>query len=165
MPPIAVSLALTSATGAQGVSTSAPASPAVVPAGKCAVVRDTDAQGKETFSLRGEGFTKGDKVSFLGPSHSGTGFTVDADGAFVVKDVKDGQYHILVNDGEDTIKCAKAKGEQSQKDEERAKGFSDGFKAVKANCQAKQPQGIAPRTAEYNKGWDAGAAAAAAKFC
>ncbi|MFD9004828.1 hypothetical protein ACFV0T_28375 [Streptomyces sp. NPDC059582] len=148
------------------MSDKAPASSSAAAPSKavCAVVRNTDAQGEATFALRGEGFTEGSRVGFIGPSHIGN-FTVDADGAFAVDAAKNGQYHVLVDGGEDTIKCAKAKGEQSQKDEERAAGFTAGFKAVKANCQAKEPQGIAPHTATWEKGWNAGAAEAADKFC
>ncbi|MGW1728611.1 hypothetical protein ACWCQK_37740 [Streptomyces sp. NPDC002306] len=149
------------------MSDKAPASSSAAAPSKavCAVVRNTDAPGQATFALRGEGFKEGSKVAFLGPGAAGTGFTVDADGAFVVPITTNGQYHIQVDAGEATIKCAKSKGEQSQKDEERAAGFTAGFNAVKANCQAKEPQGIAPHTATWEKGWDAGAAAAAAKFC
>ncbi|MCX4819685.1 hypothetical protein OG883_07165 [Streptomyces sp. NBC_01142] len=164
-PPLAVSFALASAAGAQGMSQRAPESATVLPTPGCAVVRSTDAPGPAAFSLMGEGFPEGAKVSFLGPSHAGTNLTVDADGAFVVPGAKDAQYHIVVDDGEDTVKCAKAKGPQAQKDEERAAGFTAGHKAVKANCQATQPQGIAPRTKSYDDGWKEGAAAAAAKFC
>ncbi|MEF2529639.1 MULTISPECIES: hypothetical protein [Streptomyces] len=164
-PPLAVSFALGTAVGAHGMSEEVPQTATVVPTAVCAVVRNTDAAGQATFSLMGEGFKQGQKVSFIGPSHGGSGFTVDADGAFVVTGAKDGQYHISVDDGESIIKCARAKTEQSQKDEEKAKGFADGYKAVKENCQAKPAQGIAPRTETYNKAWNEGAAAAAAKFC
>lgn len=164
-PPLAASLALGTATGALGMSESAPDAATVVPAAVCAVVRNTDAAGAATFSLMGEGFKEGQKVAFIGPSHSGTGLTVDADGAFLLSKAKNGQYHISVDDGESTIKCAKAKSQKAQTDEEKAKGFTDGYKATKANCQAKPPQGIAPRTETYNKAWLDGAAAAADKFC
>ncbi|WP_405979096.1 hypothetical protein [Streptomyces sp. NBC_00158] len=164
-PPLAASFALGTASGAHGMDERTPGTGTIAPAAVCAVVRNTDAAGAPTFSLMGEGFKEGQKVAFIGPSHSGTGFTIDADGAFVVKDAKDGQYHITVDDGASVIKCAKAKTQQSQKNEEKAKGFADGFKAVKANCQAKLPQGIAPPTATYEKAWKDGAAAAAAQFC
>ncbi|MFB7466168.1 hypothetical protein ACFCZ1_22175 [Streptomyces sp. NPDC056224] len=147
------------------MSERAPETATVVPTAVCAVVRNTDAAGLATFSLMGEGFKEGQKVSFIGPSNSGHGLVVDSDGAFVVPISKEGQYHISVDDGESTVKCAKAKSQQSQKDEERAKGFADGYRAIKNNCQAKQPQGIAPRTATYNMAWNEGAARAAADFC
>ncbi|MEU9108760.1 hypothetical protein AB0D54_31400 [Streptomyces xanthophaeus] len=164
-PPLAGSLALGTAAGAHGMSKSASETTTVVPTAVCAVVRNTEAAGAATFSLMGEGFTQGQKVSFIGPSHSGAGFVVDADGAFVVSNAKDGQYHISVDDGESTVKCARAKSQQSQKEEERTKGFATGYAAIKKNCQAKLPQGIAPHTETYLKAWNDGAAAAAAKFC
>ncbi|MFE6848260.1 hypothetical protein [Streptomyces sp. NPDC057686] len=164
-PPLAASLTLGTAAGAHGMSERAPETATVVPTAVCAVVRNTDAAGAATFSLMGEGFKEGQKVSFIGPSNAGSGLTVDADGAFVVPITKEGQYHISVDDGESTVKCAKAKSQQSQKDEERAKGYADGYSMTKANCKAKQPQGIAPRTDTYNKAWNDGAAAAARDFC
>lgn len=164
-PPLTASLALGTAAGAHAMNDRAPETATVVPTAVCAVVRNTDAAGAATFSLMGEGFEEGQKVSFIGPSNTGTDLIVDADGAFVVPISKAGQYHISVDDGESTVKCAKAKSQQSQKDEEKAKGYADGYKAIKNNCQAKQLQGIAPHTETYNKAWNDGAAAAAAKFC
>nr|WSX47909.1 hypothetical protein OG409_02455 [Streptomyces sp. NBC_00974] len=163
--PLTASLALGTAASAHAMNGRAPQTATVVPTAVCAVVRNTDAAGVATFSLMGEGFKEGQKVSFIGPSNSGTGLTVDADGAFSVPISKEGQYHISVDDGESTVKCAKAKSQQSQKNEEKAKGFADGYRAIKNNCQAKPPQGIAPHTETYNNAWNDGAAKAARDFC
>ncbi|MGW2933288.1 hypothetical protein ACWDA7_15785 [Streptomyces sp. NPDC001156] len=55
--------------------------------------------------------------------------------------------------------------EQSQAQQQFAKGFTDGFNVAKATCKAQAPQGVTALDPNYEKGFNAGAAAAIAKFC
>lgn len=45
------------------------------------------------------------------------------------------------------------------------KGFQAGFRAVKADCQAKPPQTALPPDQNWTDGYNAGAALAAKTFC
>ncbi|WP_031147987.1 hypothetical protein [Streptomyces erythrochromogenes] len=52
--------------------------------------------------------------------------------------------------------------------DERTTGYTDGYTAVKENCQARKgrPQAGGPTTlSAYDKAWDEGASAAAARYC
>ncbi|GAA3370906.1 hypothetical protein GCM10020367_19410 [Streptomyces sannanensis] len=167
-PPFAAAVALVPAAGAQALSEGAHGSaPSALPAApSCSLKRMTGPAGATTFALMGEGFTKGAKLSFASNVQASGGVTADDAGTFVTQAVlPEGQYHVVSEDGETTIKCEKAKSALAQSDAERAEGFRDGYNLIKANCKAQKMQMIEPRTPSYDKGWDAGAAAATEKYC
>ncbi|MGW5664305.1 hypothetical protein ACWEWG_30210 [Streptomyces sp. NPDC003758] len=144
--------------------TAAPAQ-AATPKATCHVTQD--AQKPDRFNVIGTGLTPGADVSI---SQGGaTAFLrASADGGLsgtLTVSQKGGPVS-MQEEGGPKLSCGSVKqAEEQQTQDQFAKGFKDGFNLAKATCKAQAPQGVTAVDPNYEKGFNAGAAAAIAKFC
>ncbi|MGR6971462.1 hypothetical protein ACU639_18055 [Streptomyces cynarae] len=138
---------------------------AATPKATCHVTQD--AQNPDRFNVIGTGLTPGADVS-IRQGTTTTFFTASADGGLsgTLKVASAGGPVTLQEKGGPTLSCGSVKqAEEQQTQDQFAKGFKDGFNLAKATCKAQAPQGVTAVDPNYEKGFNAGAAAAIAKFC
>lgn len=169
-PLMVSSLALWPAVAAHAATGQAPG---LVPAkARCALGQDTadSKPGDPRFTLVASGL-KSDAVSFSfrGANGGGGGSSAQpvTDGSISFNNLSPGTYSIR-GDKDGTVNCGRtpgAKSEQKQAKDQYKKGFSDGFAAIRKNCESKPPQGLTAVDPNYEKGFNDGAALAAKQFC
>ncbi|MFI9269155.1 hypothetical protein ACIGXM_00300 [Kitasatospora sp. NPDC052896] len=163
-PLVLSSLALGPAASAHPVAGQAPALASAK--AKCLLTQDTANSKPDApkFILAGAGF-KAHSVSFAGGN--GGGVTTTTNGSFSVNDLNAGRY-TAKSDKDGTVNCGRtpqATGGQKNAKAQYRQGFSDGFAAIKKDCEAKPPQSLATVNPNYVKGFDDGAALATKQFC
>ncbi|MED7821183.1 hypothetical protein [Streptomyces chiangmaiensis] len=138
---------------------------AVTPKATCHVTQD--AQKPERFNVVGTGLTPGADVTVAQGGHK-TFFTATAEGKLSsnLTIASTGGTVTMQEEGGPMLTCGTVKqAEEKQTQDQYAKGYEDGFKLAKATCKAQAPQGITTLDPNYEKGFNAGAAAAIAKYC
>lgn len=137
---------------------------AVAPSASCHVTQDANAP---TFSVIGQGFTPGANVKIQQGTAALT-MRAGADGGFqgtLTVEAKGGPV-TMQEEGGPKLSCGTVQqGEQQEAQSQYQKGYLDGFTAAKATCKAEPKQGVTALDPNYEKGFNAGAAAAIAKYC
>ncbi|POX54844.1 hypothetical protein C3488_00060 [Streptomyces sp. Ru72] len=126
-----------------------------------------DAQKPDRFNVIGTGLTPGANVSISQGANS-FGFRASADGGLsgTLTVSQQGGPVTLQEEGGPKLSCGSVKqAEAKQTQEQYAKGYKDGFNLAKSTCKAQAPQGVTAVDPNYEKGFNAGAAAAIAKYC
>ncbi|GAA3811182.1 hypothetical protein [Streptomyces chiangmaiensis] len=135
---------------------------AVVPTATCSVTKRTS----DMANIAGQGFTPGSTVRVLIGGISSGSFTIGATGTIAVGITgKVGVVSLQEEGGAKVICGTIQQAEQKESQDQYKKGFLDGFNAAKATCKAQAPQGVTAVDPNYEKGFNAGAAAAIAKYC
>ncbi|MFD9334961.1 hypothetical protein ACFWBF_11230 [Streptomyces sp. NPDC060028] len=137
-----------------------------VPSASCSVSQNP--QKPDGFDVKGEGFTPGERVVIQAQNGEGLRLTATADGTVSIAGIPKEASPFTMKQGDGpkitcgTVKEAEQKGAQ----DEYRKGYRQGVADTKADCKAEPPKhGLAPLDPNYEKGYNAGAAAALAQFC
>ncbi|MEE1671586.1 hypothetical protein RCR19_39885 [Streptomyces sp. WAC07094] len=137
---------------------------AVAPAATCHV---TQSANSPSFNVIGQGLTPGAKVR-IRQANLTVGMVAGADGrlAGTLRVGSTGGAVTMQEEGGPRLTCGTVKqAEEKQTRDQYAKGYQDGFKLAKATCKAQAPQGVTAVDPNYERGFNAGAAAAIAKYC
>ncbi|MEU1598792.1 hypothetical protein ABZ468_39770 [Streptomyces sp. NPDC005708] len=139
---------------------------ALTPSATCHVTQD--AQKPDRFNIIGQGLTPGADVSVKQGGFTAF-FTATADGGIngTLTVSASGGPVTMQEQGGSKLSCGTVQqAEQSNAQQQFAKGFTDGFNTAKQTCKAQAPQqGLVAVDPNYEKGFNSGAAAAIAKFC
>ncbi|MFJ8649056.1 hypothetical protein ACIRNI_23410 [Streptomyces sp. NPDC093546] len=168
---------LTGSVGVGALAAEASAAPAIT----CQV---TKGAGK-TFGVSGSGFPDNEKVTATNSKGAVVGTTTTLPGGgFEFTGLPNDTYTVTSKFAK--VTCAKAnvpdekkedkkKEDKKKKDDKKKKenkakeqyrkGHTDGFNAIKKNCNAKTPKNLTALDPNYEKGYNAGAKLAADKFC
>ncbi|MET8641940.1 hypothetical protein [Streptomyces sp. NPDC004675] len=137
---------------------------AAAPTATCHV---TQSANSPSFNIIGQGLTPGAKVR-IRQAGTSIGMVAGADGnlAGSIEVGSAGGPVTMQEEGGPRLACGTVKqAEEKQTRDQYAKGYQDGFKLAKATCKAQAPQGVIAVDPNYEKGFNAGAAAAIAKYC
>jgi hypothetical protein len=139
---------------------------ALTPSATCHVTQDT--QNPKRFNVAGQGLTPGSDVS-VSQGGGTVFFKATAEGTLSgsVQVSSAGGPVTMQEEGGPKLSCGSVKqAEQTNAQQQFAKGFTDGFNTAKQTCKAQAPQqGLVAVDPNYEKGFNSGAAAAIAKFC
>ncbi|MFI6150687.1 hypothetical protein [Streptomyces sp. NPDC051109] len=141
------------------------AAQAAVPTASCSVKQS--AQKPDEFDIEGQGFRPGEPVNVQTKTGFGVIFIAKADGTVSTGAAKDQAPFTMKQGNGPKISCGTV-NEDGQKDAQvqYRTGYRQGVADTKADCKKEPPkQGVAPLDPNYEKGYNAGSAAALAQFC
>ncbi|MCX4696389.1 hypothetical protein [Streptomyces sp. NBC_01408] len=103
-------------------------------------------------------------VRLEGPNGASHVFTVRTNGVFGMGNLPAGSYTVVPSGSGEKAPCVDAKAAaQKNSREQFANGYRAGFTDLRKDCQKQPPQGTVDPN--FEKGFNAGAAAAEKRFC